>query len=167
MRIDPALFEENERTAPVQDERQFLITGPYRCEVGGELPQVTIAYETWGELNEDRSNAVLVCHALTGDAQEVAALNQLVHYIHSPTFPGGYGEVGAQALTSPSALDQSVTISAGSNNGVRDEDVVVMNGTMGRPASRIRRLATSLSIATAEPVTADPTNGTSASDPAG
>jgi rod shape-determining protein MreC len=63
--------------------------------------------------------------ALTGDAQEVAALDQLVHYIHSPSFPGGYGEVGAQALTSPSALDQSVTISAGSNNGVRDDDVVV------------------------------------------
>ena len=63
--------------------------------------------------------------ALAGNAQENAALNQLVHYIHSPSFPGGYGEVAAQALTSPTELDQSVTISAGSNNGVQDEDVVV------------------------------------------
>jgi hypothetical protein len=34
-----------------------------------------------------------------------------------------------------------------------------MNGTTGRPASRMSRLATSLSIAKAEPVTAEPTNG--------
>jgi homoserine O-acetyltransferase len=29
---------------------------------------VTVAYETWGELNESRTNAVLVLHALTGDS---------------------------------------------------------------------------------------------------
>ncbi|MCE6998048.1 homoserine O-acetyltransferase [Saccharothrix sp. S26] len=32
------------------------------------LPGLSIAYETWGELNADRSNAVLVLHALTGDS---------------------------------------------------------------------------------------------------
>ena len=32
------------------------------------LPQVTVAYETWGELDGDAGNAVLVCHALTGDS---------------------------------------------------------------------------------------------------
>lgn len=35
---------------------------------GGQLRGVTIAYETWGELNDARSNAILVCHAWTGDA---------------------------------------------------------------------------------------------------
>ncbi|QZD96547.1 homoserine O-acetyltransferase MetX [Qipengyuania gelatinilytica] len=34
---------------------------------GGELVDATLAYETYGELNEDRSNAILLCHALTGD----------------------------------------------------------------------------------------------------
>jgi homoserine O-acetyltransferase len=29
---------------------------------------MTIAYETWGALNDDRSNAVLICHAWTGDS---------------------------------------------------------------------------------------------------
>lgn len=37
-------------------------------EGGGHLDQVTIAYETWGSLNVDHSNAVLVLHALTGDS---------------------------------------------------------------------------------------------------
>lgn len=39
-----------------------------RLEAGPRLGPVTIAYETWGELAPDASNAVLVCHALTGDS---------------------------------------------------------------------------------------------------
>jgi homoserine O-acetyltransferase/O-succinyltransferase len=35
---------------------------------GATLAPVTIAYETWGRLAETRDNAVLLCHALTGDA---------------------------------------------------------------------------------------------------
>ena len=35
---------------------------------GAKLGPITLAYETYGELNDERSNAVLVCHALTGDA---------------------------------------------------------------------------------------------------
>jgi homoserine O-acetyltransferase len=41
---------------------------PFRLEGGGVLRHVEVAYETWGELAADRSNAVLVCHALTGDS---------------------------------------------------------------------------------------------------
>ncbi len=37
-------------------------------EAGGRLAGVDIAYETWGELDSDASNAVLVLHALTGDS---------------------------------------------------------------------------------------------------
>ncbi|MFI9024289.1 homoserine O-acetyltransferase [Streptomyces sp. NPDC053560] len=37
-------------------------------EAGGELPGVRIAYETWGRLAPDASNAVLLLHALTGDS---------------------------------------------------------------------------------------------------
>jgi homoserine O-acetyltransferase len=48
--------------------RQFVDIGDVALERGGSVPSVTIAYETWGELNADGSNAVLVLHALTGDS---------------------------------------------------------------------------------------------------
>ncbi len=44
------------------DGRRFALEG------GGHLEQVTLAYETWGDLDDSASNAVLICHALTGDA---------------------------------------------------------------------------------------------------
>ena len=43
-----------------------------RLDSGGRLEHLDIAYETYGRLNADRSNAVLICHALTGD-QHVAS----------------------------------------------------------------------------------------------
>ena len=54
-------------TDPV-GRRKFFEGGPLKLEAGGELGQFTLAYETWGELNEDGSNAVLILHALTGDS---------------------------------------------------------------------------------------------------
>jgi homoserine O-acetyltransferase len=40
---------------------------PLRLDGGGRLTELEIAYRTYGRLNADRSNAVLICHALTGD----------------------------------------------------------------------------------------------------
>lgn len=51
--------------------RRFLTIArerPLVLEGGGTLREVTIAYETWGRLADDAGNAVLVCHALTGDS---------------------------------------------------------------------------------------------------
>ncbi len=39
-----------------------------KLEQGGELPSLTICYETYGTLNERKDNAVFICHALTGDS---------------------------------------------------------------------------------------------------
>lgn len=50
--------------------RQFLNIGdvPLEQDPLGVLPDVTLAYETWGELNQAGDNAVYVAHAFTGDA---------------------------------------------------------------------------------------------------
>lgn len=40
---------------------------PLKLDSGRVLENVEIAYETWGKLNPDKSNVVVVCHALTGD----------------------------------------------------------------------------------------------------
>jgi homoserine O-acetyltransferase/O-succinyltransferase len=42
-------------------------TGPLALDCGRQLTQFDLAYESYGELNANRSNAVLVCHALSGD----------------------------------------------------------------------------------------------------
>ena len=44
------------------DGRRFQLEG------GGHLAHVDVAYESWGTLAQDACNAVLVCHALTGDS---------------------------------------------------------------------------------------------------
>ncbi|MBI5577176.1 MAG: homoserine O-acetyltransferase, partial [Deltaproteobacteria bacterium] len=37
-------------------------------EGGGRLGPVTLAYETYGKLNKDKTNAILILHALSGDS---------------------------------------------------------------------------------------------------
>jgi len=43
------------------------IDSPLKLDCGRTLPSYDLVYETYGELNADHSNAVLICHALSGD----------------------------------------------------------------------------------------------------
>jgi homoserine O-acetyltransferase len=98
-----------------EHSRSFVFEG------GGRLDRVMVAYETWGTLNEARSNAVLVLHALTGDSHASGEVgpghrtpgwwNGLVgaglaidtdeFFVVCPNVLGG-----AQGTTGPSSLDE-------------------------------------------------------------
>jgi homoserine O-acetyltransferase len=53
--------------------RRFCQAGPLDTETGDRLPHVRLAYEVFGEPNADRSNVILLFHALTGDSHAVGA----------------------------------------------------------------------------------------------
>nr|WP_253201146.1 homoserine O-acetyltransferase [Sphingomonas quercus] len=52
------------------------MSGPLALDGGGSLAAIDIAYETYGTLAPDKSNAILICHALTGD-QHVASAHPI------------------------------------------------------------------------------------------
>jgi homoserine O-acetyltransferase len=53
---------------------RFPESQPLRLDSGAALAPLEIAYKTYGKLNADKSNAILVCHALTGD-QHAASIH--------------------------------------------------------------------------------------------
>ncbi len=56
--------------------RLFHATEALQLDCGQALSPYTIAYQTYGRLNADKSNAILICHALTGD-QHVANIHPI------------------------------------------------------------------------------------------
>jgi homoserine O-acetyltransferase len=53
---------------PLRYVKTCALDTPLHLERGGGLLSVTVAYETYGTLNAARDNAVLICHALSGDS---------------------------------------------------------------------------------------------------
>ena len=64
--------------APSSAVVKFPESEPLRLACEQELAPFSIAYQTYGTLNADKSNAVLICHALTGD-QHVASEHPVTH----------------------------------------------------------------------------------------
>ncbi len=100
--------------------RRFAEIGEILLDNGSQLP-VTMAYETWGTLNEDGSNAVLVLHALTGDSHVIGpaggghptagwwedivgpgrAIDTTRYYVVAPNILGGCQGTTGPASTAP------------------------------------------------------------------
>ncbi len=59
---------EHPSPAKAKTVRVFTEEKPLKLELGGTLSPVDVAYETYGTLNSEGTNAILVCHALTGNA---------------------------------------------------------------------------------------------------
>jgi homoserine O-acetyltransferase len=47
--------------------QDFVSSRPFCFESGGAIPELTLRYETYGRLNAAKDNAVLICHALSGN----------------------------------------------------------------------------------------------------
>lgn len=68
VRLKPDLRDRlNEAENPHSQVARFGPDQPLKLDAGVELAPFQIAYQTYGTLNSARSNAVLICHALTGD----------------------------------------------------------------------------------------------------
>jgi len=53
---------------PLRHAQSVTFEQALDLQLGGHLPKVTVAYETYGKLNAARDNGVLVCHAISGDS---------------------------------------------------------------------------------------------------
>ncbi len=60
--------KEKSSSLGVVEPKYFTFKEPLGLESGKTLGPVTLAYETYGKLNHDKSNAVLILHAFSGDA---------------------------------------------------------------------------------------------------
>src|SRR5208283_3970420 len=70
-KVAPGDFDSSDAVrsaAPLLHARQVTFDTPLKLELGGELPSVTVTYETYGNLDEAAGNAVLICHAISGDS---------------------------------------------------------------------------------------------------
>jgi len=107
-------------------------------DCGVRLRTLTVAYRTYGRLNKDRSNAVLVCHALTGD-QYVAETHPLTGkpgWWEAVVGPGRPLDTGRFFVIAANVLGGCM----GSTGPLSPRDEVPGDGTTGDRAEPARRL---------------------------
>lgn len=58
----------NRHARPLRYAQRTTLTQPLDLELDGRLSEIVVTYETYGRLSPNRDNAVLICHALSGDS---------------------------------------------------------------------------------------------------
>ncbi len=61
----PLIHEEGE--VGFVEHQDFVCEHPFEFVYGGKIPELRLRYETYGHLNAAKDNAILICHALSGD----------------------------------------------------------------------------------------------------
>ncbi|HEV2128709.1 MAG TPA: alpha/beta fold hydrolase [Thermomicrobiales bacterium] len=125
--------------------------GPLDLEMGGHLEEITVAWRSWGQLNERGDNAVIVLHALTGDSNAAGEggwwepvigpgrpIDTDHHYVICSNVLGG-----CQGTTGPASTDPET----GRPYGIRFPLV-----TIGDMVTVQRRLIESLGITAVIPI---------------
>jgi homoserine O-acetyltransferase/O-succinyltransferase len=82
-----ALELEPDTTIGLIEKKYLTWTEPLLLDSGITLPSVTLAYETYGRLNAERSNAILLLHALSGDSHAAG------RYRHDDRKPGWWDDM--------------------------------------------------------------------------
>ena len=77
----------------IVEPKSITFATDLRLESGRIIGPITLAYETYGELNAERSNAVLVAHAWTGSAHLAGK------YREEEQKPGWWDAIVAEHLT--------------------------------------------------------------------
>ena len=62
----------------IKNIKQIIVTKPLKLDCGQSIDNFPVAYETYGNLNEKKNNAILIFHALTGD-QFVTRINPVTN----------------------------------------------------------------------------------------
>jgi len=83
----------------IEADFTFASSEPFSLDAGGSLQPVTLRYALYGELNEARDNALLVCHALSGSARVADWWPQLVGP-HQPFDTNRYCVIGVNIIGS-------------------------------------------------------------------
>lgn len=71
-----------EESVGIVEPQTIEINEPLELRCGKKLPSYRLVYETYGNLNEDRTNAILICHALSGNHHAAG------YYSHKDKKPG-------------------------------------------------------------------------------
>ena len=135
--------------APQSLVAHFGADTPLKMDAGVSLSPVTIAYQTYGELNADKSNAILVCHALTGD-QHVANQHPITGkpgWWHTMVGPGRPIDTNRYFVIAPNVIGGSVANSRAADSSSSNTASVIRScsnaASSARPAAVTLRCSSS------------------------
>lgn len=128
--MNTTVFESSDsvrNAKPLRYAKSVEFREELQLEKGGRLPGLTVVYETYGELNAARDNAILVCHALSGDSHVAC---------HNDQDDPGWWEV-AVGLGKPIDTDQLFVICPNLLGGCRGTTGPASNNPQtGKPYGR-------------------------------
>ena len=67
----------------------FTLSGKLNLKLGGVLNNIEVAFEDYGKLNAEKSNTILICHAISGDSHVAKHSKSLILHFHQSSRNAG------------------------------------------------------------------------------